>query len=134
MSLIGAFGDIIFETSDKRVLNFVGFRRETSSRWGKHERINQKTVTEYTGSDPDKITFTILLSAGNGVSPREQMAKWITYAREGFADVLVIGGRPMGVDKWAVTNVGTPWDVVFNNGELYSGKIDVTLEEYLERI
>jgi hypothetical protein len=45
--MLGFFGDVIFETSDKRILNFSGFRRDTESRFALHEVIGKKPKTEY---------------------------------------------------------------------------------------
>lgn len=130
--LIGYFGDIIFETSDKRILNFSGFKRDTKSRWEKHNVIGKKPITEFLGPDLDTITFTVNLNGNFGVKPRQEMERWLEYARTGKAEILVIGNKGLGVDKWIVSSVSQAWDIVFNNGEVFSGKVDITLEEYLE--
>lgn len=129
--MIGAFGDVIFETSDNRILNFSGFTRATSSRYATHEIIGKKPRTEFVGPSLDIITFTINLNGNNNVKIRDEMNRWIIMAREGIAETLVIGTKAIGVDKWVVKDVSEAWDTIFNQGELFSGKIDVTLEEYL---
>jgi hypothetical protein len=130
--MIGYFGDIIFETSDSRILNFSGFKRDAAGRWTKHDTIGKKPVSEFLGPDLDTITFTVNLNGSNGIKPREEMDRWLEYARNGEAEILVIGNKPLGVDKWTVQSISQAWDVVWNNGELYSGKVDVTLQEYVE--
>jgi len=45
---------------------------------------------------------------------------------------LVIGNKGLGYDKWIVTSVSQMWDVIFNKGEVYSGRIDIELQEYVE--
>lgn len=132
--MIGYYGDIIFETSDQRILNFSGLKRDVKGRWEKHAVIGKKPVSEFIGPDLDTITFTVSLSGNNGVKPRDEMERWNQYANKGLADVLVIGGRPVGNNKWNVQGVSEVWDVVFNHGELFSGKIDVSMEEYVEEI
>lgn len=130
--MIGFFGEIVFETSDKRILNFADFTRNTASRWHKHETQGQKPVTEFLGPDLDTITFTINLNGLHGVKPLEEMNKWLRYARNGYAEVLVIGTHALGVDKWIVKSVSQVWNTVWNKGELLSGNVDITLEEYVE--
>lgn len=130
--MIGYFGTIIFETSDQRILTFTGFKRDTAARFATHELIARKSVTEFTGPGLGSITFTIALNGNYGVSPREEMALWREKAENGEAEYLVIGGALIGrKTKWVVKSVSESWDTILNGGELFSGKIDVALEEYL---
>jgi len=132
--MIGYFGkDIIFETSDERILTFTDFNRDTASRFAMHEVIGKKPTTEFVGPGLDTITFTVHLNGNNGVNPREEMNKWLEYARSGQAEILVVGVA-LGVDKWVVKSVSQAWGVVFNRGEIFSGKVDVTLEEYISTL
>ena len=132
--MIGYFGkDIIFETSDERILTFTDFNRDTASRFAMHEVIGKKPTTEFVGPGLDTITFTVHLNGNNGVNPREEMNKWLEYARSGQAEILVVGVA-LGVDKLVVKSVSQAWGVVFNRGEIFSGKVDVTLEEYISEL
>lgn len=130
--MIGYYGPIKFETSDKRILTFDDFKRDSSVRSEKHAPIGRKPVKEFIGPELDTITFTVQFSAANGVNPRVDMEKWLRMCRAGEAHVLVIGKRGLGLDKWTVESVSQSWDVIFNKGELYSSKVDITLEEYIE--
>lgn len=132
--MIGYFGDIIFETSDKRILNFIGLRVDGEGRFATHEPIGKKPAIEYIGPALQKITFTINLNGNHGVKPREEMERWLIKAENGEAETLVIGGKPLGTDKWIVRSVSEAWDTIFNGGELFSGKIEVSLEEYISRL
>lgn len=130
--MIGLFGDIVFETSDKRILTFTDFKRDTASRWAKHDVIGQKPTTEFIGPDLDEITFTVKLVASLGVNPRKEAEKWLKYAREGSAETLVIGNKAMGVYKWTVQSASQMWNVVLNKGEVYSANVDISLQEYVK--
>jgi phage protein U len=132
--MIGYFGDIIFETSDERILTFTGLTRDDAGRWGSHELIGVHPKTEYIGPGLDKITFTVEFNGNNGVSPRAEMDRWLIKARDGVAETFVIGDKPLGVDKWIVKSISQAWGTVFNRGELFSGKVDVTLEEYISTL
>jgi phage protein U len=128
---LGCFGDIGFVTSDRRIMSFSGLKREVSGRYGTHEIIGGKPVTEYLGPGLETITFTITLNGNLGVKPREEMERWVKKAEQGKAEFLVVGGKPLGNDKWVVKSLSQAWEAVFNKGELFSGKVDVTLEEYI---
>ena len=129
--MIGYFGPgIIFETSDDRILSFKNFNMEAAGRWVSHEIIAIKPKTEFIGPGLDTVTFTIHLNGNHGVKPRSEMNKWLEYAHSGKAEILVVGAV-LGVDKWVVKSVSQAWDVVLSHGEIFSGKVDVTLEEYV---
>lgn len=131
---IGVFGDVIFETSDKRILNFSKFKISSASRYAEHKVIQRKPKLEYVGPGLDKVSFTINLNGNFGVKPIDEMIRWITMSNEGQAHTLVIGSSPIGSDKWVIETVTEVWESIFNRGELYSGKIDVTLKEYISVI
>lgn len=133
--MIGYFGkDIIFETSDQRILTLAGLTRDIASRWGSHELIGVKPKTEFIGPGLDTINFTVDLNGNNGVRPRTEMDLWLEKARSGIAETFVIGGKPLGVDKWIVKSVSQAWGTIFNRGELFSCKVDVTVEEYISEL
>lgn len=133
--MIGYFGkDMIFETSDDRILTFTDFKRDAASRWASHEVIGKKPTTEFIGPGLDTVSFTVNLNGNNGVKPRDEMDKWQIKARDGGAETLVIGDKPLGADKWIVKSVSQAWGVIFNRGELFSGKVDITLEEYVSTL
>lgn len=132
--MIGYFGPIKFETSDRRILTFTDFQRESTTRSEKHDVIGRKPVKEFIGPDLDTITFTITLTATSGVNPRVEAEKWLRMSRNGEAHPLVIGKRGLGFDRWTIESVSQMWDVVLNKGQVYSAKVDITLEEYHEVI
>lgn len=132
--MIGTFGNIVFETSDKRILNFSGLTRESSGRFSIHEVISQKPYTEFIGPNLDVITFTVSINGLYGLNPREEMDKWVTLASTGQAYTLVIGDKALGSDKWVLKSISEAWNTILNDGKLLSGKVDVTLEEYMSSI
>jgi phage protein U len=132
--MIGYFGDVIFETSDSRILNFSDFTLDCEGRYEVHEVIGKKPKTEFVGPGLNTISFTLNLNGNHGVKPRDEMTRWIVLVNSGQAFSLVLGGRVLGADKWVVKSISEAWDTFFNIGELFSGKIDVTLEEYISTL
>ncbi len=132
--MIGAFGDIVFETSDRRILNFSNFALEASGRYATHELINQKPRIEFLGPGLLSLTFTVKLNSMLGVNPREEMNKWLEMVNTGEVRTLILGETPVGDGGWIVKSVSQLWEQIFQDGKLFSGKIDVTLEEYIEGV
>lgn len=130
--MIGFFGDIVFETNDQRILTFTGFQRDSTGRWATHDVIGRKPASEFLGPGLDTISFTVNLNGQFGVKPRRELERWLRKVRRGDAEILVIGNRPIGVDRWVVKSVSEMWNVVLNRGEILSAQIEVEMEEYVE--
>lgn len=128
---IGYFGNIIFETSDQRVLTFNDFTRNSTAHIEEHKLIGKKPLIEYCGPELEKINFTVNLNAYNGINPEEELAKWRDYSLNGSAQELVIGGNVMGYDKFIIESLSESYNKIYKNGFLYSAKIDVSLAEYI---
>jgi hypothetical protein len=132
--MIGYYGDIIFETSDKKILNFMDFKLEHSGRWTTHEPIGIKPKTEFNGPGLLTASFTVELNGRYGVKPKDELKRWRDYSLNGNAELLVIGGKPLGEDLWIVKSVSEAWGTILNGGELFSAKVDVSLEEYISEV
>lgn len=130
--IIGGFGNVAFETSDKRILTFSNFRRDIASRYSRSEVIGQKPRTSYVGPGLDTVTFEVQLNVSNGYNPMDYIVEFIKYARDGEAHPLVIGPNTIGVDKWLITAMGTPYKTFGPGGVVISASIELTFEEYVE--
>ena len=131
MGLVGSYGILTFETSDKRVLTPAGFRQDLSGQWTKHKVIMSKPKLEFGGAETRKIKFTIKLDVNLGVQPRTQIDLIEWMLENGYVDYLVIGNRIIGINQFAITAMSETWDVVYAHGELAKATLDITLEEYV---
>lgn len=129
--MVGKYGDLIFETNDQRVIAFRNFSQNISGRWGSHEVIGKKEKTEFNGPGRRKVTFQMVFLASLGVRPREMLERLEDMAEKGKVDYLVIGGRAVGENRFAVTALSETWDTVYSGGELAKASVSVTLEEYV---
>lgn len=132
MAKIGNFGKlIVFETSDKRILNFNSFQRTISGNWATHERIGKKPQSEFLNPNLQSVTFTIILDAMHGVRPRKTLDIITDAVETGIVEDVIVGGQKIGKNKWKITQIGETWDVVLDGGELLRATLNLTLEEYL---
>lgn len=132
MGRIGSFGDLVFKTSDKKVLTPANLRQDVSGQWSTHKVIGNKSRLEFGGADIRKIRFTIVLDINLGVKPRKQLEKIEKMIESGYVDYLVIGNKAIGVNKFAITSMSETWDVVYSGGKLARATLDITMEEYVE--
>lgn len=132
MASIGHIGKtIVFETSDKKILNFKKMQRTVKGRWASHPRINKKPKKQFLGPESDQITFTITLNALHGVKPRKTVNNIEKLIRTGKPQTVVIGGKKVGTNKYVITEISESWDTILNGGEVVKITCDITLEEYL---
>lgn len=131
MAKIGNFGkSLIFETSDKKILQPKGLKREVSGRWAVHSRIGKRPLKQFLGPEADSVTFRVELDARHGIKPRKTLEKIERCIRKGTPEKLAIGGKMVGKNRMVITKASETWDEVWNRGELVRASIDLTLEEY----
>ena len=129
--MIGFLGEIMFQVSDKTVLTLENWKWSGSARYEVHPRHGYHALTEYTGMDPDEITFDMTLLAELGVDPMREVAKLWKYEREGIAVPLTVGTHGYGKYRWNVTNHEMTIKYTDTNGNLLGAVVSVTLQEYL---
>ena len=131
MAVVGCLGDVIFRVSDQTVETINNMQWSGSARYSTHQRHNNHALTEFTGLDPDKITFDIYLSAYLGVSPMQEMVKLWDYERNGTYVPLTLGNHGYGKYRWNVVSHKTKMQTYDGDGNVTSATVSVTLQEYL---
>lgn len=129
--MIGSFGSIVFQTSDRKIVTPRGMQQTAGSSWALHDIFGGKQKAEYTGQVLRTISFEIILSAELGVRPRKTLEQLERMAEGREAFPLVVGGRPVGENPWRLVSLSETWDTVLNRGELISAKASLNLEEYV---
>lgn len=129
---IGHIGKtVVFETSDRKILNFTKMQRTVKGRWASHSRIGKKPKKQFLGPDADQLTFSITLNAEHGVRPRKTIENIEKLIRTGRPQTVVIGSKKVGSNKYAITEISESWETILNKGEVVKITCDITLEEYL---
>lgn len=132
MGVVGNFGNsIIFETSDRKILTFSGMTQKVSGKYAKHSVSGQKDRPEFTGPGNRSISFKMLLDVNLGIRPREVIASIEEAVENGETEYLVIGGRPVGQNRYYISSVSETLDVIMNRGEIVRASLQVSMEEYL---
>ena len=129
---IGNWGtDVVFSVSDFRVLTTKDVNQTVGSEWATHSRIGEKDQVEYLRPKLRKLTFTIELDASFGVRPRAVLEMLERHSELGHVFPFVIGGKRVGRYRWRITDLSEAWETIYNRGELYRAKVNVTMEEYV---
>lgn len=130
--IVGTLGDIVFETSSRYILTFNNFVQTVSARYATHERHATTALTEFTGIDPEGITFDIIMSSYLGADPAAQLEVLRKYVRGGTAVSLVLGTTVYGDYRWVITGYKVKAEHFSQSSVWNSVTCSVTLQEYLE--
>lgn len=131
MAIVGCLGDVIFTVSRSVVRTLDNMTWSGSARYATHERHLTHALTEYTGLDPDKITFDILLSAELGVDPIAEVVKLWNIERSGRAVPLTVGTKGYGKYRWNILKHEMKMKTFYVNGDVHTATVSVSLQEYL---
>ena len=115
--VVGCLGDIGFHVSADVVEVINNITWSGKARYSTHQRHLRNALTEFTGIEPDEMSFDITLSAYLGVDPLAEMVKIWAYERDGEAIPLVSHKIKMQyTDKY---------------GNVTHAVVSVSLQEYL---
>lgn len=131
MAIVGCLGDVIFTVSRSVVRTLENMTWSGSARYATHERHLTHALTEFTGLDPDKITFDILLSADLGVDPIAEVVKLWNIERSGRAVPLTVGTKGYGKYRWNILKHEMKMKTFYGNGDVHTATVSVSLQEYL---
>lgn len=132
MGMIGNFGSrIVFETSDRKILTFSGLSQKVSGKYSKHSIIGQKDRPEFTGPGSRSVSFKILLDVNLGIRPQDIIENIEDAIEQGEVEYLVIGGKPIGKNRFYISSVSETMDVVLSNGGIARATLSITMEEYI---
>ncbi len=131
MAIVGCLGDVIFTVSRSVVRTLDNMTWSGSARYATHERHLTHALTEFTGLDPDKITFDILLSADLGVDPIAEVVKLWNIERSGRAVPLTVGTKGYGKYRWNIVKHEMKMKTFYGNGDVHTATVSVSLQEYL---
>ena len=138
MAVIGYLGTsaeegIMFETSSEKTETPENVAWSGSSRYAVHQRHNTHALTEFTGPEPDKISFDMTLAADLGADPMEELKKLWKYSRDGTALQLLIGEHAYGKYRWVIKDLKIKAQYFDVHGNQYCTRVSVNLLEYLNQ-
>lgn len=131
--MIGALGNIPFETSSDKTLLLSGLKWDSGMRYAEHMRHNETGMLEYVGKNPDEISFSIKLSAFLGINPTNMMERLRSLHNSRKAVKFALGTMPIA-GMWVLTDMKCEMEHFHKDGTLLSVDASITLREYVESV
>lgn len=128
---IASLGGVVFSVSANQVKTFDKLKKSGSVRLASHNRHLKDTLLEFTGSDPDKITFSMSLSVFLGVDPQKELSTLEAAMKAGKIMHFVIGRKSYG--NWAITSLTEEYDRIDNKGNILIVNVNISLTAYTGR-
>lgn len=134
MGAVGSFNGIVFEVSIEKIRTFDGFSRSGSGRWENHDIIGKKPLSEFVGPGQEEVSFSILISVFNGLSPQEELQIWRDMRDNGQTSMLIVGGSPVTDNLWYLEALKEQHKTFTGDGKLLTAVADLTLKEYVQGV
>lgn len=128
--MIGALGEIVFETSAEKLLTFRDLSRTGEARVEAHEVIGRKPVIEYIGPALDKVSLMVRLDVSHGIVPLDEIKRLRAMLNAGEILPLTIGGEFFG--DWIITQISEGNHRVDNRGNVLIAEVTISLTEVAE--
>lgn len=130
MGRLGVFGDVVFETSDTRILTFTNFNRSGTSRWADHEIIGRKPIREFLGPGLEEIKFSIHLSQHLGVNVNVELNKLRRIRDKGETRGIILGESFISKSLWTLEEIREVHKTYNGKGIIINADVDLTIKEY----
>jgi len=124
---IGCLGDIIFQVNNRVVETLNNMSLSGSARYTEHARIGLPSITEFNGTDAEKFSFEMTLSAHLGSNVMSTINRIRHHKDRGTTLPLVVGRTSYGRFRWTIQSYSVTG--ISDMSQLAVVKID--LLEYL---
>jgi hypothetical protein len=128
---IAVFGSKVFDVTQNKIHTFEDFQYGSSFETEKQEAIGKKPSTYDKGPGLNTIGFKIKLNVEHGINPRREIDEWENMKDSKIAHPFILGGRPLGGNKWRILNIQASEEIIDNKGNMLYAEITVSLEEYV---
>ncbi len=129
--VIASFSNMTFQTSGNKIYTFDGLSMGCSLETESQDVAGKKPSTYVKGAGLGKLSFNVPLKAALGLNVRNEYGKWKSLAEAGKPYPFILGGVPLGENKWLLKSANLDNTVVNSKGEILSGTLSLEFEEYV---
>ena len=127
--VVGAFGDLVFEVSQLKVLTFDGYKRKVSAKYATHEIIANPPVLELLHRSLEEISLSIKAISNLGVNPEELSLQLRELCQVGEPNFLIINETVIGENEFVITDV-TESVKSWHGAAVFANELSLNLKEY----
>ena len=128
---IAIFASKTFKTSSRSLYTFDEFTTSSGLQVEKQDVEGKKPSTYIKGSDLDSMSFNIPLSHSLGIDVWGEFVSWKAIMEREKAYTFILGGKPVGQNKWLLKSVQLSNSKIDGNGKILSASLQLQFEEYV---
>lgn len=128
---IASFGTKVFEVSSDKMYTFQDFQYSSSMQTEKQDSVGNKPSTYDKGPDLDSMSLKIRLDFSYGINPRNEWEEWQEIMNSATAYPFILGGKPLGSNKFRLVGVKPSNFNIDNVGNILSLDLDLSFDEYV---
>ncbi|TZE82006.1 phage tail protein [Calorimonas adulescens] len=128
---IAVFANKVFQVDSQKIYTFNDFTMSSSLETEKQDAANKKPSTYIKGPDLYTMSISIPLDVSMGVNVRNEYGAWKALVEAGKPYPFILGGKPLGSNKWLLKSASLNNTVIDSNGNILSGTIQLEFEEYV---
>ncbi|AYO30260.1 hypothetical protein D2962_06185 [Biomaibacter acetigenes] len=128
---IAVFANKTFQVNSQKIYTFDDLTMNSSLETEKQDAANKKPSTYIKGPDLYTMSFSIPLDVSMGVNVRNEYGAWKALVEAGKPYPFILGGIPLGANKWLLKSASLNNTVIDSNGNILSGTIQLEFEEYV---
>lgn len=128
--MIGAFGGKVFQVSSQMVSTFADLSLDTAIDTENTSVDGSKPKTNVKGLKLDSMSFSITLS-DRWINVRDELEAWRKLCESGIPQIFVIGGSPLGDNKWLLLSASAKDFNIDGTGKMRRAVLDLSFQEYV---
>ena len=126
--ITGMLGDVTFEVSNETYRTIKNLSRSNKASFATHKLVAKKGIIEFTGVDPEVITFEALFSAWFGENPEIWRKKLTNMMEKGKSVIFVLGTWPLR-NRWVIESLDFKTELFYKDGTPGEYKATIGLKE-----
>ncbi len=131
--MIATFGGKVFTVSHTKIYTFKDLKYGAKLETEKTDVQGAKPSTTIKGQGLDSLSCVVILSGDLGVNPRQEIDDFRRILAAAKPDFFVLGGRPLGDNRWLLVDLQAPFEDINNAGQVGRSELTLTFEEYVRQ-
>lgn len=128
---IGSFGELVFAVSTDFVHTFDDLQRNFKGKWGTHDIIANKPVSEFLSADLEELSFKVLLFKQNELDVNQQVLLVKKIVETGLVFPFILAGSQMGDNNFYLESADINYKHFDTDGIPIFIELSLKLKEYI---
>jgi hypothetical protein len=128
---IAIFSKKTFQVSSSRIYTLNDFSLKSGLNTESQDVTGKKPSTYVKGGILESMSFSIPVGTSMGINARGEYEGWKSIMEAGMAYPFILGGKPVGNNKWLLKSVSLGNTKIDSKGYILSAALDIEFEEYV---